>query len=88
MLDINHLYAKVKDKDIEILKDFSLKINSSEVHAIMGPNGTGKSTLAKVLMGHYGYEVTSGIINFYGEDIKSLEVDERAKKFNACCGKI
>ena len=80
MLDIKKLNAKVKDKDIEILKDFSLKINSSEVHAIMGPNGTGKSTLAKVLMGHYGYETTSGEIIFYGEDITSLEVNERAKR--------
>ena len=80
MLKINHLYAKVKDKEIEILKDFSLNINSSEIHAIMGPNGTGKSTLAKVLMGHYGYEVTSGFVDFFGEDINSLEVNERAKK--------
>ena len=80
MLDIKNLNAKVKDKDIEILKDFSLKINSSEVHAIMGPNGTGKSTLAKVLMGHYSYEVTDGVIEFFGEDIKDLEVNDRAKK--------
>lgn len=80
MLEINHLYAKVKDKDVEILKDFSLKINSSEVHAIMGPNGTGKSTLAKVLMGHYSYEVTSGVMSFLGEDISTLEVNDRAKR--------
>lgn len=80
MLEINHLNASVKDKDIDILKDFSLKINSSEVHAIMGPNGTGKSTLAKVIMGHYGYEVTSGEMLFNGEDINSLEVNDRAKR--------
>ena len=72
MLEINHLNAKVKDKEIEILKDFSLKINSSEIHAIMGPNGTGKSTLAKVLMGHYGYEVTGGDILFDNDNIVSL----------------
>ena len=85
MLDIKKLNAKVKDKDIDILKDFSLKINKSEVHAIMGPNGTGKSTLAKVLMGHYSYEVTSGEIEFLGEDINLLDVNERAKKGMFLC---
>ena len=85
MLDIKKLNAKVKDKDIDILKDFSLKINKSEVHAIMGPNGTGKSTLAKVLMGHYSYEVTGGEIEFFGEDIKALEVNERAKRGMFLC---
>ena len=85
MLDIKKLNAKVKDKDIDILKDFSLKINKSEVHAIMGPNGTGKSTLAKVLMGHYSYEVTGGEVEFFGEDIKDLEVNERAKRGMFLC---
>lgn len=80
MLEINHINACVKDKDIDILKDFSLKICAGEVHAIMGPNGTGKSTLAKVIMGHYGYEVCSGKILFDGDDIVSLDVSERAKK--------
>ena len=80
MLNINHLYAKVKEKNIDILKDFSLNIDKSQVHAIMGPNGTGKSTLAKVIMGHYDYEVVSGEINFDGVDVKDLQVNERAKK--------
>ena len=80
MLEIKNLYAKVKDKEIEILKDFSLNIEKSEVHVIMGPNGTGKSTLAKVLMGHYGYEITSGKLIFLNEEINSLEVNDRAKK--------
>lgn len=80
MLEIKHLNAKVKDSDIKILKDFSLKINKSEVHAIMGPNGTGKSTLAKVIMGHYGYEVTDGKLLFNEEDVNLLEVNERAKR--------
>ncbi len=80
MLEINHINASVKDKDIDILKDFSLKINNSEIHAIMGPNGTGKSTLAKVIMGHYGYEVISGEMLLDGEDIINLEVNERAKR--------
>ena len=80
MLEIKNLYAKVKDKEIEILKDFSLNIEKSEVHVIMGPNGTGKSTLAKELMGHYGYEITSGKLIFLNEEINSLELNDRAKK--------
>ena len=80
MLDIKKLNAKVKDKDIDILKDFSLKINKSEVHAIMGPNGTGKSTLAATIMGHYKYQVTSGQILLDGEDVLAMSVDERSRK--------
>ena len=80
MLNISHLYANVKDKEIEIIKDFNLNKENSQIHAIMGPNGTGKSTLAKVIMGHYSYEVLSGDINFDGVDIKTMEVNERAKK--------
>lgn len=80
MLEIKELQVNIKDTDINILNDFSLNINSSEVHAIMGPNGTGKSTLAKVIMGHYKYEVTSGDIIYNGESILDLEVNERAKK--------
>ena len=79
MLEINKIDVKIKDTDIEILKDFSLKINSSEVHAIMGPNGTGKSTLAKVLMGHYKYEITNGDIIYKDQSILDLETDQRAK---------
>lgn len=80
MLEIKHINASVKDSNLEILKDFSLQINSGEVHAIMGPNGTGKSTLAKIIMGHYQYEVTEGDILFDGESLLPLEVNERAKK--------
>ena len=80
MLEIKHVDAKVKDSDIEILKDFSLKINSSEIHAIMGPNGTGKSTLSKIIMGHYNYEVVNGDIFYNNESILNLSVDERAKR--------
>lgn len=80
MLEINHIFAGVKDSENTILKDFSLNIGKGEIHAIMGPNGTGKSTLAKVLMGHYQYEMNSGEILFNGEDISKLEVNERAKK--------
>ena len=80
MLEIKNISVKVKDLDKEIIKGLSLSINDGEVHAIMGPNGTGKSTLSKVIMGNYKYELTSGDILFNGESIKDLEVNERAKK--------
>src|SRR5690606_37697380 len=54
-------------------------VKSGEVHAIMGPNGTGKSTLASALMGHPKYEVTEGEVSLDGEDLLALEVDERAR---------
>ena len=80
MLELENITVKVKDSDKEILKDFSLSIGEGEVHAIMGPNGTGKSTLAKVIMGHYKYEIVSGKLFFYSDDITHISVDERAKK--------
>ena len=80
MLEIKNINVKVKDLDKEIIKGLSLSINDGEVHAIMGPNGTGKSTLSKVIMGNYKYELTSGDILFNGESIKDLEVNERSKK--------
>lgn len=79
MLKINEVCARVKDKNLDILNNFSLNISDGEIHAIMGPNGTGKSTLAKVIMGNYQYELTSGKIVFNGKDITNLEVNERAK---------
>ncbi len=85
MLKINNLNVSVKDKDIKILNDFSLDINKGEIHAIMGPNGTGKSTLAKILMGHYGYVIDSGNIDFNGDIINDLEVNDRAKKGMFLC---
>lgn len=63
----------------EILKDFNLEIKGGEIHAIMGPNGTGKSTLSSALMGHPKYEITGGKVTFNGEDLLEMEVDERAK---------
>ncbi len=80
MLEIKKLSCRVKNTENDILKDFSLKINPGEIHVIMGPNGTGKTTLAKVIMGHYKYEVTAGDILVDGESIINLEVNERAKK--------
>lgn len=64
----------------EILKDFSLNIHPGEIHVIMGPNGTGKSTLSKVIMASSDYQVTSGDILVNGESILSLNTTERSKK--------
>ena len=77
MLSIRNLFVEVEDK--KILNDFSLDIKPGEIHAIMGPNGTGKSTLSKVIMGNNSYKVVDGSIIFDGKDITNLEVDERAK---------
>ncbi|WP_040952563.1 Fe-S cluster assembly ATPase SufC [Gorillibacterium massiliense] len=73
---INGLRANIEGK--EILKGLDLTIKNGEVHAIMGPNGTGKSTLASVLMGHPKYEVTGGSASIDGEDLFEMSVDERA----------
>lgn len=74
---IDGLRANVEGK--EILKGLSLEIKGGEVHAIMGPNGTGKSTLASALMGHPKYEVTEGTVTLEGEDVLEMAVDERAR---------
>ncbi|MEM7144946.1 MAG: Fe-S cluster assembly ATPase SufC [Verrucomicrobiota bacterium] len=63
----------------EIIKGFDLEVPNGEVHAIMGPNGSGKSTLAKVLAGHEDYEVTAGEVTMDGEDLMSLDIDERSR---------
>ena len=77
ILEIKDLHVQIEDK--EILKGVTLTINTNEIHAIMGPNGTGKSTLAAAIMGHPKYEVTSGSITIDGEDVLAMAVDERAK---------
>lgn len=76
MIIINNIHASVEGK--EILKGFSLTINAGEVHAIMGPNGTGKSTLAAIITGKEGYEITEGTITFNGIDLLALDPHERA----------
>lgn len=80
MLEIKNINVKIKDFDKHIINGLSLDIKDGEVHAIMGPNGTGKSTLSKVIMGNYKYELTDGDILFNGESLKNLEVNERAKR--------
>lgn len=79
MLKIKNLTVSLKDSDKKILDDFSLTVNDGEIHAIMGPNGTGKSTLAKVIMGHFLYKIDEGKINFNDVIINDLSVDKRAK---------
>ncbi|HCZ0475486.1 Fe-S cluster assembly ATPase SufC [Staphylococcus aureus] len=76
-LEIKDLHVSIEDK--EILKGVNLTINTDEIHAIMGPNGTGKSTLSSAIMGHPSYEVTKGEVLLDGVNILELEVDERAK---------
>lgn len=77
-LVIKDLYVNVGEK--EILKGVNLTMNTGEVHAIMGPNGNGKSTLLSAIMGHPKYIVTKGSITLDGEDVLSMSVDERSRK--------
>ncbi len=80
MIDIKNLTVGVEGVQGTILKDLSLHVPAGEVHAIMGPNGTGKSTLANVLTGRDGYEVKSGRVSYLGEDLLAMEPEERAAK--------
>jgi Fe-S cluster assembly ATP-binding protein len=76
-LVINNLHVSIEDK--EILKGVDLTIKQGEIHAIMGPNGTGKSTLAYTLMGHPSYTVTDGEMWFKGKNLLELATDERSR---------
>jgi Fe-S cluster assembly ATP-binding protein len=75
-LVIKNLHVNIEDT--EILKGLDLTVRQGEIHAIMGPNGTGKSTLAYALMGHPNYEIAQGEAIFKGEDLLELEPDERS----------
>ena len=75
-LEIKNLTVSIENKII--LNNFNLTIKSGEIHAIMGPNGTGKSTLSKVIMGDDNYKIEKGKIYFDGKVINDLAVDERA----------
>jgi Fe-S cluster assembly ATP-binding protein len=78
MLEIKNLHVAVDGK--EILRGLSLRVDEGEVHAIMGPNCSGKSTLSYALAGRAGYEVTEGSITYRGEDLGALAPEERAAK--------
>lgn len=77
VIEIKNLHVSIEDK--EILKGVDLTIKGGEFHAVMGPNGTGKSTLAAAVMGHPLYEVTEGSITLDGKDVLDMDVDERAR---------
>lgn len=77
VLEIKNLHVSIEGN--EILKGVDLTIKGGEFHAVMGPNGTGKSTLASAIMGHPSYEITEGSVILDGEDVLEMEVDERAR---------
>src|SRR5438045_6478901 len=76
-LEIKNLHVSAGDK--QILKGVDLHVRSGEIHTLMGPNRSGKSTLANAIMGHPGLEVTEGTIIFKGEDITEADPDERSR---------
>lgn len=78
LLKIDKLEVSVNDR--EIIRNYNLKINKGEIHAVMGPNGCGKSTLAKTIMGDSNYQINKGAIFFEKQDITKLKTDERANK--------
>lgn len=80
ILEIRDLHvALTESPEIKIVKGLSLTIKAGEVHAVMGPNGTGKSTLSKAIAGHPDYTVTSGDVLINGKSILEMEPDERAR---------
>lgn len=78
LFEIKNLHVSVGGK--EILKGFNLTVNEGEIHAIMGPNGTGKSTLAAAITGREGYEITEGEIWFKGKNIMEMSPADRANE--------
>ncbi|WP_035054356.1 Fe-S cluster assembly ATPase SufC [Carnobacterium pleistocenium] len=77
ILEVKDLHVSIEDK--EILKGVNLVMKTDEIHAIMGPNGTGKSTLSAAIMGHPSYIVTEGEILLDGANVLEMAVDERAR---------
>lgn len=82
MIDLSQLIIKdlhVEIEGKEILRGVDLTIQENEIHALMGPNGNGKSTLLAAIMGHPKYSVTQGSITFDGKDVLAMSVDERSR---------
>lgn len=78
LLEIKNLKVSINQK--KIIKGLDLQINAGEVHAIMGPNGTGKSTLASVIGGREIFEVTEGTITFKGKNLLDMPIEDRARE--------
>ncbi len=78
VLEISDLHMQIEDKPI--LKGLTVTIKGGEIHAIMGPNGTGKTSLAQTLMGHPRYTVTGGTVSLDGADVLAMRPDERARR--------
>ena len=76
-LEVKNLHVTIDGK--KILKGVNLTLKTGEIHAIMGPNGTGKSTLSEAIMGNPAYEVTEGEVLLDGQNLLELPVDERAR---------
>jgi Fe-S cluster assembly ATP-binding protein len=77
VLEISDLHMRIEEK--QILKGLTLTIKGGEIHAVMGPNGTGKTSLAQCLMGHPRYQITAGSVRLDGEDMLTMKPDERAR---------
>ena len=78
MLEVKNLHARVDDR--VVLSGMDLSIAPGEVHAIMGPNGSGKSSFAYILAGRDGYEVTEGSVQYQGNNLLDLAIEERARE--------
>ncbi|WP_053796063.1 Fe-S cluster assembly ATPase SufC [Apilactobacillus kunkeei] len=79
VLKIENLHVKINETDEEVIKGLNLTIPDGEVHVIMGPNGTGKSTLSQTIMGSPKYSITGGTISFDGKELNDMATDERAR---------